>query len=169
MPSSQFRSVNSPRQLGSFPVANVLVNPYACVVSLQVERGECVDRPRLLIADDHQIVIETVIDLLGRKYEIVGEAHDGLELYAKALELCPDIIVSDITMPFMSGIEAALQLRAAGCEARIVFLTIHNNVEYFEACRRAGACGYVLKNRMAAELIPAIDHALAGESFVSAV
>jgi len=128
-----------------------------------------VNRPRLLIADDHQIVIETVIDLLGRKYEIVGEAQDGQELYEKAVELSPDVIVSDITMPHMSGIEAALKLRAAGCQAKFVFLTIHNNIEYFEACRRAGAYGYVLKNRMAAALIPAIEHALAGNPLVEAV
>ncbi len=127
------------------------------------------NRPRVLVADDHRVVIETVIDLLERKYEIVGEAQDGDELYAKALELRPDVIVSDITMPCMSGIDVALKLRTAGCGAKVVFLTIHNNLQYVEACRRAGACGYVLKNRMAAALIPAIENALAGEHFVSAV
>jgi len=126
-----------------------------------------VDHPRILIADDHLVVIETVIDLLRRSYEIVGEAQDGDELYAKALELRPDVIVSDITMPYMSGIEVALKLHAAGCDTKVVFLTIHNNSEYLKACRRAGACGYVLKNRMAAALIPAIENALAGEPFAA--
>ena len=86
---------------------------------------------------------------------------------SQALRLKPDVIVADITMPVLTGIEAAHQLRNAGLNAKFVFLTIHNESEFLEACLEVGAVGYVLKTQMKDELIPAINAAVAGQQFVS--
>jgi DNA-binding NarL/FixJ family response regulator len=117
--------------------------------------------PRILIADDHPLVIEKVTDLLKEHYLIVGQALDGRTMVEKAMELHPDVIVSDITMPYMSGISAASLLRANGCDAKFVFLTIHNEAEFVDACSQLGASRYVLKKHMQSDLIPAIEAAVA--------
>jgi len=85
----------------------------------------------------------------------------------KAMRLSPDIIVADISMPELDGIEAAHRLREMGFNASIVFLTIHESPEFAEACLAEGALGFVLKTQMKADLIPAINAALSGQRFVS--
>ena len=85
---------------------------------------------------------------------------------SEAFRLKPDVIVADIAMPVLSGIEAIQKLRAMGSSARIVFLTIHSEEEFVSACRAEGALGYVLKSKMKAQLIPAIRAALAGEFYI---
>ena len=84
-----------------------------------------------------------------------------------AMRLRPDIIVADISMPELDGIQAVHRLREMGTTALVVFLTIHESAEFVEACQAEGALGFVLKTRMKADLIPAINAALAGQSFVS--
>ena len=126
-------------------------------------------RPRILLADDHQLVLERVTVLLQSTFEVVGVAHDGLEMVEKAMRLRPDIIVADISMPVLDGIQATHRLREMGFTASIVFLTIHESPEFVEACLAEGALGFVLKVQMKADLIPAINAALAGRSFVSAL
>ena len=125
------------------------------------------NRLRVLLADDHPLVLERVKALLQSSFEVVGVAHDGLELVDEAIRLNPDIIVADISMPELDGIEAAHQLREMGAKATIVFLTIHESPEFVEACLAEGALGFVLKAQMKADLIPAINSALAGQCFVS--
>ena len=100
-------------------------------------------------------------------FDVVGVAHDGLEMVDEAMRLSPDIIVADISMPELDGIEAAHRLREMGATATIVFLTIHESPEFVEACLAEGALGFVLKSQMKADLIPAINAALAGQCFVS--
>ena len=124
-------------------------------------------RPRILLADDHHLVLERVTVLLQSTFEVVGVAHDGLEMVEEAIRLSPDLIVADISMPELDGIEAAHRLREMGTNAPIVFLTIHASPEFVEACLAEGALGFVLKTQMKADLIPAINAALAGRSFVS--
>ena len=126
------------------------------------------NRRRVLLADDHPLVLERVAVLLQSTFEVVGMAHDGLEMVDKAMRLSPDIIVADISMPELDGIEAAHRLRKMGFTASIVFLTIHESPEFVEACLAEGALGFVLKAQIKADLIPAINEALAGRSFVSA-
>jgi DNA-binding NarL/FixJ family response regulator len=83
------------------------------------------------------------------------------------VELKPDIILTDISMPILNGIEAATKLKESGCTSRIVFLTVHPSSDYIRACLATGAFGYVVKSQMATDLLPAIREALAGHIFIS--
>ena len=125
------------------------------------------NRLRVLLADDHPLVLERVMALLQSTFEVVGVAHDGLEMVDKAMRLSPDIIVADISMPELDGIQAAHRLREMGAKVPIVFLTIHESPEFLEACLVEGALGFVLKSQMRADLIPAVNAALSGQCFVS--
>jgi len=124
-------------------------------------------RPTVLVADDHRPVLERV-RLLLKDYEVVGTANNGRELVANALRLQPDVIVMDITMPILNGIEAAHQLREAGVTSKVVFLTVHEQPEFLRACLAEGALGYVTKAHLLSDLIPAINEALSGRQFISA-
>ena len=124
-------------------------------------------RPRILVADDHPLVLERVVALLQADFEVVGTARNGQELVVEAMRLNPEVIVADITMPELDGIAAAHQLRANGCTARLIFLTIHTDDEFTKACWAEGALGYVAKPQLRADLIPAIRAALLGQRFVS--
>jgi len=126
-----------------------------------------VNHASVLLADDNRLLVERVVELLSSWFDVVGTAHDGQDLVAKALRLTPDVIVADITMPILTGIEAMHQLRNAGSESKFVFLTIHNENEFMEACLAEGAVGYVLKTHMKDDLIPAIKAAVAGRKFIS--
>ncbi len=124
-------------------------------------------RPRILLADDHQLVLERVRSLLQPSFDVVGVAGTGREMISEAMRLSPDVIVADISMPDLSGIEAAQELRKKGSEAKLVFLTIHASDEFVDACRAEGAFGYVVKAHMKTDLILAINAALSGRSFIS--
>jgi len=125
------------------------------------------NRPRILLADDHKIVVQRVTAILQTVFEVIGAATTGREMISEALRLNPDVIVADISMPGLSGIEAAHQLRERGCLAKVVFLTIHSEGEFVTACLAEGALGYVIKTHIKTDLIPAINAALAGKSFIS--
>ena len=125
------------------------------------------NRRRILLADDHLLMLERVMTLLQPTFDVVGVAHNGLQLVEEAMRLNPDIIVADISMAGMDGIEATHQLREMGARATIVFLTIHESPEFVEACLAEGALGFVVKSHMKTDLIPAINAALSGQRFVS--
>ncbi len=124
-------------------------------------------RPRVLLADDHSVMLDRVGVLLSSSFEVVGAVTNGQEMISAGIRLDPDVIVTDITMPGLSGIEAAQQLREAGSRAKFVFLTIHIEHEFVDACVSQGALGYVLKSHMKTDLIPAIKAALTGRTFIS--
>ncbi len=124
-------------------------------------------RPRVLIADDHQILAEGVRSLLEPKFEVVDVVANGRELVESAKTHLPDIIVADVTMPSLNGIEAAILLREAGIESKIVFLTMHRDVAYARRAVEAGASGYVLKHSVSSELVTAIDDAINGKTYIS--
>ena len=130
-------------------------------------RGEPLIRPRVLLADDHVALFEAELALLSAHFDVVGTAADGAALVEEARSLCPDVIVTDISMPILSGIEAVRKIRESGSRAQFVFLTVHREKEFVEACMEAGALGYVQKYRMNQDLMPAILAALAGQSYVS--
>lgn len=137
------------------------------VLPFRTVKGEILlDRPRVLLADDHEMVLERVLSLV-KDYQVVGIASNGRDLVAKALRLKPDVIVLDITMPILTGIEAAHELREAGSTAVFVFLTIHEQPAFLDACFSEGALGYVTKSHLGTDLIPAIDQALSGHRFIS--
>ncbi len=122
---------------------------------------------RILLADDHRLVLERVSALLQSSFDVVGTAHNGEELVAEAMRLDPDVIVADIFMPVMTGIEAAHQLHQAGSRAKFVFLTVHSEAEVVQACMAEGALGYVVKSHMGRDLVPAINAAGSGQCYVS--
>lgn len=124
-------------------------------------------RPRILLADDNGPMIERVKALLLPDFEIIGQVGNGPDLVSEAERLQPDLVVLDISMPGLTGIEAAHELRKAGSSARFVFLTVHERVEFVRACLAEGALGYVVKSRIAIDLVPAIVDALAGRRFIS--
>ena len=124
-------------------------------------------RPRILLADDHLGIVQRVTQLLRAVFDIVGTVHTGPEMVSEAVRLNPDVIVADISMPELSGIEAAHQLREKGSTAKVVFLTVHSEDEFVDACLAEGALGYVVKTHMNTDLIPAIHAALLGHPFVS--
>jgi DNA-binding NarL/FixJ family response regulator len=123
-------------------------------------------RPRIFLADDHPAVLKATTVLLKPQFDIVGNAMDGATLVSEVLRLRPDVLVVDVTMPVLSGIDAAHQLRDAATSAKIVFLTVHSEQQFIEACVAEGALGYVLKSHMKSHLIPAIQAALAGRSYI---
>lgn len=124
-------------------------------------------RPRVLLADDHPAFLGGTTALLKPQFDVVGTVADGTTLVSEAIRLCPDVIVADITMPGLTGIDAAHRLRECGSSAKFVFLTIHSEEQFVEACMAEGALGYVVKTHMKAHLIPAIRAALVGESYIS--
>ena len=124
-------------------------------------------RPRILLADDHRIVAEGLKRLLEPEFDLVAVVEDGRALLAAASELKPDVIVSDISMPELNGVEALEELKRDNPEVRVVFLTMHHNVAYARKAMDAGALGFVLKHSAVAELILAVRAAAAGRTFVS--
>ena len=128
-------------------------------------------RPRVLLADDHPALLRGASALLEPQFEVVGNAKDGESLVSEARRLRPDVIVADITLPVLSGIHVVHELRDCGLAAKIVFLTIHSEQPFVDACMVEGALGYVLRSHMRSHLIPAIQAILAGGpyncSFVS--
>jgi len=124
-------------------------------------------RMRVVVADDVALMLSAVTALLQKSFDVVGAVSNGRTALKKTLELKPDVVVLDVSMPVMNGIEVAGQLKKRGSEARIVFLTSHEDPEIQETCLAVGGLGYVLKDLIATDLIPAMNEALAGRVFFS--
>jgi DNA-binding NarL/FixJ family response regulator len=124
-------------------------------------------RPRLLLADDHTLLLEGIRLMLEPEFELVGSVGDGHSLLAAAKTLKPDIILLDISMPVLNGIDAARQLRKLLPSAKLIFLTMHADSDYVSEAFRAGAMGYLLKRAAASELKIAIREVMKGHHYVS--
>ena len=124
-------------------------------------------KPRVLLADDHRLVREGMRNLLAADYEIVAEAGDGRELVRAAIEMRPDLIVADIGMPLLNGLEAVRKLKHLGCEAKIIVVTMHAGIEFAVQALRLGVSGYVLKVDASEELARAIKEAMAGRLYIT--
>ena len=127
------------------------------------------ERVRVLLVDDNQAILSRVESVLSSSCVVVGSATDGPNAVSAALELEPDVVVLDISMPGMSGFEVASRLRRAGSHAAVVFLTVHDEEELINAARKSGGMGYVVKPRMSSDLLTAVKEARAGRSFISPV
>ncbi len=126
---------------------------------------------KILLADDHEIVLEGIRGLVeksGRPWEICGEARDGEQAVEMIKALKPDLVVLDITMPAISGLQAARRLAKLGLGCRLLMFTMHESEHLAEEVRAAGAQGYVLKAQAARDLIRAIDCLLGGRTFYGA-
>jgi DNA-binding NarL/FixJ family response regulator len=126
-----------------------------------------VSRIRVVLADDYQHIVAKVRGMLGEEFEVIGTAENGNQAVDLVLTLDADVLITDISMPVVNGLQAAERLLMADCRARIVFLTLHEEEAYVRAAFTAGACAYVLKSRLRTDLIPAIREALLGNTFVS--
>lgn len=124
-------------------------------------------RPRVLLADDHRVVAEGLERLLSAEFDLVGVVEDGLEMVEAARSLKPDVIVADISMPRLNGLDALARLKSEDPGVKVVFLTMHTEVAYARRALAAGAVGYVVKHAAATELVMAVHTALNGETFVS--
>ena len=124
-------------------------------------------RPRVLLADDHRLVAEGLKSLLSQDFELLDVVEDGRALVAAAKKLRPDVVVADITMPHLNGIDALAQLKKDDPGVKVVFLTMHQDVAYARRALEAGALGFVLKHSAPAELITAIRAALKGQTYVT--
>jgi DNA-binding NarL/FixJ family response regulator len=124
-------------------------------------------RARLLLADDHTIVLEGMTRLLQSEYELLPPATDGQLLVETALRLCPDVIVTDISMPILNGIEAMRQIRKKGLKCKVIFLSMHGDMEFAAEALSAGAAGYVIKQSAAEELGRAIREVLKNGTYIT--
>jgi DNA-binding NarL/FixJ family response regulator len=122
---------------------------------------------RVLLAEDQPAMLAQIVFVLSGTYDIVGTVGDGLSLLESAARLAPEVIVSDISMPGIDGFGAARSLKRAGCRSRLVFLTVHEDPDFAREAFSLGADAYVVKSRMASDLLNAIHEVVAGRKFVS--
>lgn len=125
------------------------------------------NRVRLLLADDHALVAAGLRKLLEPEFDVVGTVSDGRALVAAAGRLRPDVILLDISLPLLNGIDAARAIKRASPEVKIVFVTMHADPNYVDEAFRAGGSGYVLKRSAASELVTAIGEVLAGRNYIT--
>ncbi len=124
-------------------------------------------RARILLADDHALTLTGMRAVLEPHYEIVGMVMDGRALVDAAIRLHPQVIVMDIAMPLLNGIDAAAQIKKHLPTVKLLFVTMHDSPAYLVSALQAGASGYVLKSAASEELLEAIDSALKGAIYVS--
>ena len=122
---------------------------------------------RVLLADDHGGVLDTVARLLVPEFDVVGAVTDGYGLLSAAERLKPDVVIVDISMPILNGIEAVRRLMESGSLAQVVFLSVHESSDYVRAALATGALGYVVKPRLGVDLNVAIEEVHAGRSYLS--
>ena len=123
--------------------------------------------PRILLADDQEQVRQTVASLLQNEFRVVGMAGNGADMLELAANRSADVLVLDIEMPVLNGIEAARRAKLCELPGQIVFLTVYEDTDFVEAAMSVGALGYVVKAHLATDLIPAIWSALEGRTYIS--
>ncbi len=124
-------------------------------------------KPRVLMADDHSLILAGLRKLVEDDCEVVGTVEDGRALVEAAQRLRPDLILLDISMPLLNGLEAARQLRTLVPDSKLIFLTMHASSTYATEAFQAGACGYLLKRSAASELSQAIKSVLQGQHYLT--
>jgi len=124
-------------------------------------------RATVLLADDHPVVAEGLASLLRSEFTVLGTVNDGPQLLEAARRLRPDVIVTDFTMPGMSGLDALRQLKAEGHTSKVIVLTVHADVELAAEMLRGGASGFVVKEAVVSELVAAIRAVLRGKTYVT--
>ena len=125
------------------------------------------DSVRLLLADDNPSMLQAARRILEPEFQVVGTVQDGQALLEAADALRPDVLIIDISMGMLNGLEAARILTRSECKPKIVFLTVHQDQEFVEEAFSVGALGYVVKPRLGTDLLPAVREALVGRAFVS--
>jgi DNA-binding NarL/FixJ family response regulator len=124
-------------------------------------------RARIILADDHTLILEGLHNVVSPHYDVVESVRDGRSLVESTLRLKPDLVILDITMPLLNGLDAARQLRRALPRLKLLFVTMHANPTYLREALSAGGSGYVLKSSAREEILDAIEKVLNGETYVS--
>jgi|SRR5271166_6191551 len=124
-------------------------------------------KARVLLADDHSITLSGMRSVIGQEHELIGAVADGRTLVSEALRLRPQLIILDISMPMLNGIEAARKIHQVWPQAKFLFISMHSNAMYVREAMSTGASGYILKSSAAEELLPAIQTILSGGVYVS--
>ena len=122
---------------------------------------------RVLLADDHETILARVRKILCADFEVVGTVGNGRDAITEVQRLDPDVLVIDISLPVLDGLQAVSKLRAKRCRTKFVFLTVHEDSDFIAAAFSAGASGYVTKSHVSTDLVLAIREALEGRTFVS--
>jgi DNA-binding NarL/FixJ family response regulator len=123
--------------------------------------------PSLLLADDNHTLLETFVEMLQPAYQVTAAMNNGTSVLERCAALSPDVIILDISLGDLSGFEVARRLRDAGCTAKIIFLTVHEDIDFVNAAFDVGASGYVFKSRISTDLTKAIDTVFHGGQFTS--
>jgi DNA-binding NarL/FixJ family response regulator len=123
--------------------------------------------PTILLADDNPSMLETIVDILGKKYTVVAALSNGACVLDQIDRLRPDLAILDVSLGDMNGFEVARRLRDRGCPAKIIFLTVHEAIDFMSEAFNVGASGYVFKSRVAEDLTKAIDVVINGGRFTS--
>jgi DNA-binding NarL/FixJ family response regulator len=127
-----------------------------------------VARARILVADDHEEIRKTIVHLLKQQFDVIDAVADGPAFLEAVARLKPDVCVLDISMPSMSGIEAAQRIKQSDSRIKIIFLTLHDDSDFRAAALATGAEGYVTKTKMGGHLLLAVREVLAGRTFCPA-
>ena len=122
---------------------------------------------RVLLADDHETILAQVRLLLGEDFDIVGAVNNGRDAVVETQRLNPDVLVIDISMPDVDGLEAVSELQPANHRTKVIFLTVHQDQDFVDAALSIGAVGYVTKSDVTTDLVPAIREALQGRRYLS--
>lgn len=121
---------------------------------------------RILLADDHQTILARVCGILSEEFDVVGAVNNGRDAISEVERLDPDVLVIDISMPILNGLEVMSKL-GSGCRAKVVFLTVHEDPDFVAAALAAGASGYVVKEDVTTDLVPAVRATLEGRRYLS--
>ena len=125
------------------------------------------NRPRILLADDHTLMLDGFCNLLKPKYAVVATVEDGRALVEAAIRLKPELIILDITMPLLNGIDAARQIRKHLPQVKLLFVTMHTGPTYLQAALEAGANGYAVKSSSRNEILDAVEKVLGGSRYIT--
>ena len=128
---------------------------------------DIVAQPSLLLADDNPALLETLIEMLEPSYRVAAALCNGASVLEKVSVLRPDLVILDISLGDLTGFEVARRLKDIGCSAKIIFLSVHEDIDFVNAAFELGACGYVFKSRITADLTKAIDIVFIGGQFAS--
>ena len=128
---------------------------------------DIVSHPSLLLADDNPALLATLIEMLKPAYRVAAALGNGASVLEKVSGLCPDLVILDISLGDLTGFEVARRLKEMGCPAKIIFLSVHEDIDFVNAAFELGACGYVFKSRITTDLAEAIDTVFKGGQFAS--
>ena len=134
---------------------------------LHIMKTNFVAFPSLLLADDNPALLETLIEMLEPSYKVAAALRNGASVLEEVSALRPDLVILDISLGDLTGFEVARRLKGIGCPAKIIFLSVHEDIDFVNAAFELGASGYVFKSRITADLTKAIDAVLNGGQFAS--